>query len=947
MDLFWVAYLSLTKYLIFMRKENLIFKFLFGFAFVFCIPCSVLYAQNTTIDNMQADTLKKASGVPEVQLLFNTKMPKRLTVSSSAAVYNQDLIKMPVSNVLNALTGRLSGLLTNQQSGQPGSDAVSVSLRGQSPLIIIDGVPRDITTIDLEEIESVTVLKDAVATAMLGVRGAKGALLITTRKGSRGKQQISFTAQTAFQKPLFMPKALNAFQYGTLRNEAVANEALVGNDFASLKFSGADLQAFKDGSDPIGHPDVDWRKEVLEPTTKFDRYSLNANGGSDMARYYVGIEHFNQEGMLKTYGANKYDTNNSLKSYLIRSNVDLNINRNLSGGIHLFGRILNGNEPGAGVSNIFSSFLTTPATAYPVRNVNGSFAGVQQYQNNILAQSIGSGYKTSYRRDILADFNLKLKLDAILKGLWVKGLISYSANLTENLDRSKPVITFQQNGSGYTQYGVVTDQLNTNSIAVQGRQNYLEFSLGYNHQSGLHGFDMLILGNRDNAVVNADIPFTITGTSGHFSYNYDERYLAEIVYGINGANRYAPNGATKYGVFPAAGLGWNIHKEAFLQETTWLNELKLFGSFGVTGNENSGYFSYIQRINGGTTAYFGSSAGATSTSVEGTLANPDLTYEKAYKLNLGLSSRFFKNRLSFTAEYYRMKYTDLVMQRGKNTALLGNTYPNENIGQNRYTGWEFDLSWQDHIGNFGYFISGNASLQDSKVLFMDEVNQPYPWMSKTGQRVGQAFGYVSDGLFESQSEINSRAKILGYVAQPGDVKYLDLNGDGVINQLDQTAIGSDKPNIFFGLNLGFNFKGFDFSALIQGVTNRYLNLSGNGYYEFQNSGFGNAYEQHLERYTASNTNASYPRLSIGNNTNNQAFSSYWYRKANYVRLKSTELGYTIPGKYSSFLKLQSVRIFANAMNLFTLSSLKDMDPEVNLGNYPIQRVFNFGINVKL
>ncbi len=945
-----------------MRNRIILFKL---FVFItFCFINVGLYAQNKTVKHKASNvnlTGNKDSLPKNVRLVYNQSIPANLTVASSAVVYNKNLIQSPAASVLNALTGRLSGLSTSQFSGLPGSDGVSVSLRGVSPLILIDGIPRNLTTIDLQEVESITVLKDALGTAMLGVRGARGALLITTRQGSAAKQQISFTAQTSMQQPLKMPQALSAFNYATLRNEAVQNEININPNYpTNLLYTAADLQAYQTGSDPVGHPDIDWRKQVLRNTSKFDRYSLNVTGGSTTARYYVGLEHFNQDGLLKTDAANKYNTNNGINGSILRSNIDININKKLIGGIHLLGRIINVNEPGAGINSIFNSFLNTPATAYVPINPDGSYGGVQQYQNNIQAQATGSGYLESYNRDILADFYLKRTLDEIIPGLWAKAVGSYSANLTENINRSKPIVVYQRlvnNGvESYNQYGVSGTQLNTNAISSQGRQSYFEASIGYNHVfNGTHGIDMVVLGNIDNSVANSDLPYTITGTSGRLSYNYKQKYIAEVAYGVNGSNRYFPNGTTRYGFFPAFGLGWNITKESFMENSAWLNNLKLSGSYGKVGNDVPGYFSYIQRYNNGAAAYFGSSASGNPTLVEASIANANITWEKGNKLNIGLAGAMFKNRLGFNIEYYNNKYYDLLQQRGQNTSLLGNNYPAENIGQTRFSGWDFDLSWQNEKrSDFNYFVSANASLQKTELLYSNEVNQPYDYMRRTGQPVGQPFGFTADGLFQSQAEIDHGGKnngpaptFLGYTPQPGDIKYKDLNGDGVINQLDITSIGSAKPQLVLGLNFGFDYKGFDFSALFQGIRNINNYLSGNSYWEFQNGGFGQAYTQQLDRWTPSNPNASYPRLGIGSNTNNQAFSSYWYRKADYLRLKNAEIGYTVPARFSNIIKLPSVRVFANGLNLFTITSLKDVDPEVYNGAYPIQRVFNIGVNVKL
>jgi len=897
-----------------------------------------------------------------VRTLYDQTVKQSLSTMATDAVYTSDLIKTPTTSIKSAITGRLAGLYTNQNSGRLGSegrtdgtasllslgslgsDAVTMSLRGQNPVVIVDGIPRPLTIFNMEEIESITVLKDAVSTAMLGVKGASGAILITTRRGAKAKQTISFTAQTAFQKSLKLPQGLNSFQYATLYNEARVNDGL------TPVYTAADLQAYQTGSDPQGHPDVNWADLVTKPTSRFNHYTLNVSGGNDFGKYFVAVEHVDQNGLFRTSDLNTYNTDNNYKSYVIRSNVDIQINKKLSAGINLMGRLINGNEPGYGSQSILNSIYATPNNAYPVYNPNGSFGTTSSYQNNIYAQAISSGYIGTYKRDVSADLFLKRTFDEITKGLWLKAKASIYATLSENTYRNKSFASFAYNPTTkvYTQYGTVGSQNNYTGINYQGHSDYEELTLGYDRNFNKHGVSAVLLANHDNSFTGSDLPYTVQGISGKASYNFDEKYVADLAFGYNGSNYYPPSGDYKYGFFPAMALAWNINKENFLKDTKWLSSLKLYGSYGKTGNDNPGYFVYIQRYFDGSATYFGATPGSNTSIYEQPLANPNITWEKANKFNIGLQGAVLDNKLSFTAEYYRDKYYDLLMQRGKNSALIGQNYPVENIGQSRYTGWDFKLNFQQTVNTFSYYVAATGGLQQSKVLYQNEVNQPFPWMARTGQAVGQRFGYIADGLFQSTAEANSSAKLEGYTAQAGDIKYRDLNGDGIINQLDQTAIGNAKPLFYYGLNLGFQFKGFDFSALIQGVMNRTIYLSGNTEWAFQNNGFGQAWEQNLDRWTPQTAaTATMPRLSIGTNINNEATSTFWQHSGNYARLKNIEVGYTIPNYWARKIGLQSIRVFGNATNLVTVAAYDRVDPEVYNGNYPIQRSINMGINIKL
>jgi TonB-linked SusC/RagA family outer membrane protein len=909
------------------------------------IICSSTYAQTT-----QKDTITVQSK-PPVELLYNST-PAHLTATSTEALYSKDILRSPVTSVKSALTGRMAGLYSFQGSGQPGADGASLSLRGQDPLVLIDGVAVNLSIFNLEDVESVTLQKDALSTAMLGVRGSNGALLITTKKGQAEKQSISFTAQTGFQKRIGVADVLNAYDYATLYNEALVNDGL------PAKYTQADLDAFKNGSDPYGHPDVNWRDQVLKSNSRFDRYSLNARGGNKFARYFVSLEHVNQKGFFTTSGANSYNTNNDFKTYVIRSNVDVSITPKLTGGIYLLGRILNGSEPGTSTGSILSAILNTPNNSYPVYNANGSYGGNSLFQNNIMAQTIGSGYRLNYKRDMLANFYLKQNLDALLPGLWAQIRTSFNATLSEDNNRNKSFAVYQMitttNPVTYNKYGTDGTQANGNAIIYQGRTNYVEFSVGYDKKINKdHGVNVLLLANRDNAINNSDLSYTISGLSGRVAYNYKEKYIAEAAFGYNGSNRYPPHGDYKRGFFPAIGLGWNMEKEKFLLQQKWLNRLKLYASLGKTGWDDPGYYTYIQRFFDASSVYFGTSAGTQTAITEQPLANKNLSFEKSNKLNIGIDGALLNNKLAFTLEYFNNKYYDLLQIRGLSTTIIGNDYPRENIGQNRYTGLEIKLGWQQKTGSgLQFFAAANASIFQTKVLFSDEVYRPYDWMKRTGQKVNQLFGYVADGLFQTQTEINSSATTVGYTPQPGDIKYKDLNGDGVIDQFDIAPIGrSKKPLLFFGLSLGAAYKGFDFSTLIQGVANRDVYLGGASLWAFQNGGYGQAYVDNLNRWTTANAaTASYPRVNIGANSNNQATSSYWYRNGDYLRIKQVEIGYSIPQQLLKHIRLQQVRVFARGYNLFTLQSdeLGDRDPEVSSNfTYPNQRLTNFGITIKI
>jgi len=870
---------------------------------------------------------------------------KSTSIQSYADIYSRELAQSPTVSYLNALTGRLPGLTTLQANGEPGNDFVGASIRGVAPQILVNGIPRDLTSIDPEEIESITILKDALSTVMLGQRSSGGVILIKTKQGEIGKQKVSFTAQRGIQSSTTIPKTLDAYNYASLFNEALRN------DGKAEIYTQADLQAYKDGSDPIGHPNVDWYDEILKPSSIFSRYNLNTSGGGNNARYFVSVDYLNQDGLYKTSDENSYNTNVNYKRYLLRSNIDVDITKNLSVNLNLFGAIENGNYPGGG--GIYGALATTPNNAYPIFNSNGSLGGNNDFQNNIWGLSTRSGYTLSYNRTITADLSLKRTLDDVLKGLFVKATLSFNTGLGDATNRTKTFAVYKQtpNAAGEYDYqkfkvdGVQNAGSSTNT--AQNKNLYSEFQAGFDRSFQKHHVSALLNGNIQNVYVNGpNLPLDYKTLASSFSYDYDEKYMFEVAMSYSGLNRYLDN--NRYGYFPAVGVAWNISKENFLKENvSWINNLKLRASYGKTGNANIGYFVYDQYYTDGVGYYFGTSATFAYTKTESSLANPNATWEKARKLNIGLDADFFNNTFNLTVDYYKNRFYDLMQQRGKSASIIGNTYPLENIGITDYRGLDLQATYRNHINNLNYFVSAIISAGSNKVIDQDEVFREYDWMKRTGQSGSQTFGYLADGFFQTIEEINASPKIAGYNPVPGDIKYRDLNGDQIINEFDVTALRSNKPMVYYSFNLGINYKGFDFSALLQGARNRTIYVSGTTEWEFQNNGLGQAFEHHLNRWTpATAGTATYPRLTVGSNVNNQASSSFWLRNGNYLRLKNVELGYTLPGSLSHKIGLSSIRVFANGLNLLTQSEFDRVDPETIGSIYPAQRVINMGINIK-
>ncbi len=913
----------------------------------------------------------------KVQVLYNTRNTKEI-LGAVTAIYNKQLTSTPTPLYLNALTGRLAGFYTQEvsgfrtarttsitvddlagtlpneatryTSGISDNSEVNFSLRGQAPVAIIDGVQRDIYSIDPEQIESVTVLKDALSTLLLGQKSSRGVLQVVTKKGIAGPPRISFTAQSGFQSALKTPKPLSAHEYAYLYNEALLNSNL------PAAYSADDFQAYRDGSSPYIYPDVNWYNTILKDNNPISKYSLNVNGGLKNARYSLALSYMNQQGMFKSSDQFDYKTNLEQDRYLINSNIDVDVSKSFTIGLQIFGRIQEGRQPGAGVGTILNRLYTTPNNAYPVFNDKG-YGGSSDYITNLYQQTTGSGYLLDNNRDLMANLDLNYKLDSWLPGLFAKAKVNFSSLSSTLVNRAfvQPVNEAYLDAHGtiqYNRFGSISDAPNTMNATSTAQQFYVQGALGYNFSKEGHSGGAMLFVDQQSSTYQYDLPGKYTNIAATASYNYNNKYFAEAAVNYAGFDRFEPG--NRFGLFYAAGLGWDVAQEEFFKDNlSWIEQFKLRGTFGKTGNSNEnslGYFSWR-----GAFGQDGTNSYPTSTNyspiyglVERNMANVNATWEKAHKLNIGLDIQVLKH-FTLNADYFRDTYYDLLQQRGSTTEIIGMSYPNENVGKNLYTGQELALTYRNSINKFNYFITANASRLRTEVLYMDELQQRYPWNRRTGMPVGQTFGYRADGLIQTQEEADRAPLLAGTVVYPGDVKLVDLNSDGVIDQFDQTALGNTKPQINYGATLGFSIAGFDFSVLLQGVKNRTYQQTD---YSFGNGGKDQGYDYMLGRWTpATAATATYPRLTVGFNANNTPYlnnSSFWTHSGEYFRIRNIDVGYTLPYSITRKLRVSGLRLFANAQNLFTETAYERLDPEVySNAAYPIQRTINAGVNIKL
>ena len=911
---------------------------------------------------------------------------KSNTLGASSTVYTNDLIKYQSATILTGLQGRLKGLNVSPFRGMQllrtdantKSDIVGaipnvgggiygdnseflISARGQSPVAIVDGVERDLYSIDPEAIESVTIQKDALSNMFLGMRSSRGALIITTKNpDAKGGFHLSLTGKFGISSALKSgPNPLSAYQYAYLLNEALLN------DGKSPLYTYDDFEAYRNGTSPYLHPDVNWKDAIMNNSTTSQAYNLDVTGGGRVAQYFVSLGYYSENGLFKTSDANSYNTNFKYNRYLITSKVNINVTDEFKVSMSLMGRIEEGNQPGGisgtGYSDLLSNVWQTPNNAYPVLNPNGTYGGNASYTQNLYAQTTGSGYISSNTRDVVGTINLKYDFDKLVRGLSVGATGNISSQVRNAIVRTKQAQVFQysitqQGNEAYDKYGDVSSQTNSYRSVSTYQYMYGKMYVDWERQFGMHGVKASLWGDTRTILNNYDLPMIPSNIGQKVEYNYDNKYFAQAAVTESYYNRY--DNGRRWGTFWAVGLGWDISKEKFM-EASKIDQLKLRATYGHTGNgiDNAGYFSYLKRYNedGGFWYSNGTSmSNGGSVSEISPLANTLLTWEKGRKVNVGLDLTLLKNRLTLSADYYNDYYYDILQSRGKSIQLLGIAYPAENIGKTRYYGLETQLSWQDHIGKVNYYISANWSMEQNKRLFMDEQYVPYDYLKMTGQPTGAIYGLVATGFLTAKDIADGYPVMNGFNnIQAGDVKYKDMNGDGEINEFDRTVIGGDKPTCYFGIDLGFEWKGLEVTAFIQGAYNRDLYNSDRTLLEgFQVIGqsYGQAYTNLLNRWTPETAEtATYPRLTAGGNMYNYGNnwnSSLFVQNGNYIRLKNATVSYKLPENFCrNYLGGLRVKIFVQGQNLLTWSRTRLQDPEVTFTSYPLQRTITTGINL--
>ena len=964
---------------------------------------------------LQEDT----KALQEVVVVGYTKQRKETMIGSVATITTKDLTQSPTANINNALAGRLPGLIVNQYAGgEPGVDQSELFIRGkatygnQSAIVIVDGIERDMSYLAPDEIETFTILKDASATAAYGIRGANGVIVITTKRGKAAeKATVNLKASIGINQPIGFPEYLGSADYATLYNEARLNDAkMTGADISSLNlFSQQAIDNFRrakgDNSDGLGY-DWDYYDFAFKPGLQED-VSLSIRGGTDKVRYYVLANYFSQGGNYKYSNAGEYDSQTKFTRYNFRSNIDININRYLSTRLDLGARITDRNAPGTTAGRLMTICATQPPylpilveeNAHPQneeyiqQNPRGMLYGDNIYRYNLLGELSRTGYLNEKNTYLNGSFAMNLDMEFLTKGLKAEVMFSYDASegrwINRKLDTYKDgyreypkYATFMpiEGSDAYMAGGHYTgayktgnkydiDQTIGNGFshnASDGR-TYIQARLDYNRLfSNRHEVTAMLLANRGNRTVNNELAYHSQGITGRFAYYYNQKYLMEFNFGYNGSENFAPG--KRYGFFPAGSIGWVVSEEEFMKKASWIDFLKVRASYGLVGSDNvSSRFPYLAFYGGGS-GYdfgnnFGTNVGGTS---EGNLANANLTWEKARKLNVGIDFTTLNQRLALTIDAFYEYRFDIITDMNSDGIMgypdiVGKDAALQNLGEVSNRGVDIELSWNDKIGkDFRYYIRPNLTFSRNRLEYKAEVARKNSWRKETGKRLYENFVYVFDHFVADQEEADRLNKI-GYQPWgqliPGDVVYKDLDRNGVIDDEDRTAMGNPRsPELMFGIPFGFQYKNFDFSVLLQGATKSSILLNGAAVFDFpqfEQDKIGRVKKMHLDRWTPETAaTAKYPALHYGTHDNNKnGNSSLFLYDASYLRLKNVEIGYNVSPKLLRKFHVQQARIYVQGLNLLTFDNLGDVDidPETKSGDgaswYPIQKVFNFGIDI--
>ena len=955
------------------------------FSYIGYKPVSVLVKGDKKVIDVQMSE-EKTNAIDEV-VVTGLGTQKKLTVTG--AITNVDVSQMkqfPSSNFTNALAGNVPGIIAMQSSGQPGKSTSRFWVRGistfgasASAMILVDGFERNnIDDLNIEDIESFSVLKDASATAIYGSKGANGVILITTKHGKAGKININVKGEASYNTRTITPKFIDAPTYANLLNEARVTRNL------APQYQPEELALIRSGLDPDFYPNVDWSKLLLKNGAMSYRADLSMSGGGNTARYFVSLSYVEDQGMYNTDETlrKKYDTNANYKRWNYRMNVDIDVTPTTIIKLGVSGNLNKRNSPGLGDQYLWSELFGFNALSSPVLYSNGY---VPAYGNNIhqmnpWVSSTRTGYNEEWDNNIQTNVTVDQKLDFITKGLSFTGRFGYDTYNSNHIYYRLWPAMYRAN-SRDSQGNIIWDKLfeETSMSQTSGgdgsRHEFLEALLRWDRTfDKLHNFSAVSRFTQDERIqtrnIGTDIKNSVSkrnqGLAGQLTYNYALRYFIDFNFGYNGSENFADH--HRYGFFPAFSLAWNVAEEPLVKKALpWLNMFKLRYSWGKVGNDNMGRFPYLYTLDYTPNIGYNWGSNLSSGTIPGIhytqMASPNVTWEVARKTDFGFDFVAFDNKFSLTMDYFHEKRTGIFIQRMFLPDITGlESYPWANVGAVKSQGFDGNFQYKDHIGEINWTVRGNITYSKNTILERDEENNVYAYQYGKGYRVNQQRGLIALGLFRDYDDIRNSPKQSWGTVQPGDIKYKDVNGDGIVDDGDRVAIGAtDTPSLIYGLGASVSWRGFDLNLHFQGAGKYTFLINSGAVNAFRDGRWGNILQGITDnRWISSdisgtketeNPNAPYPRLSYGYNLNNQQSSSFWLRNGRFLRLKNLDIGYTLPKPMVNTIHLESVRIYISGQNLITWSPFKLWDPELDSRQrgqiYPITRSFTAGIQISL
>lgn len=917
--------------------------------------------------------LRQASTEMEDVVIVGYGVQKKESVTGALSnVKPEKLEKVASVTLSNVLGGSMPGIISRQSTGEPGNDSAAIFIRGmgtwqnRNPLILVDGVERDMNLINIAEIETVTVLKDASATSVYGVRGANGVILINTKKGRMGKPQVTFRTEWACLHGLRFPEYIDGYEFASLMNEATRNG---GGPSAKLPWTDDELTKFRDHSDPYLYPSVNWVDDLLKRNTFQTINNLNISGGNETIRYFVNVGYTSQSGLFKEDPRYDYRTNSRSDRYNFRSNVDVNVAKSLVLSLGLGGIIQDKTYPGTASDEIFAQMRQVSPIQMPRQNPNGTpgSAGSAVYLNP-WALTTQSGYSKHFVNTLQGTFNLAWDLSSLVtQGLSFAAKFSYDYYYFNNVNRHITYGMDRYMGKDSAGQDLYMNVRNAGSMEygvsnTSNRAYYYDFGFNYDRTFDKHHVTgMLLFNRRDFKNLTAgssmfNLPYRRQGLAGRLTYDFANKYLTEFNFGYNGSENFKKG--SRYGFFPSASLGWVMSNEGFWQ-SSFLRDVyfKIRGSYGIVGNDqiSDQRFLYLSTVNTSANGGLFGDSQALITGYAESKIGVDVTWEKAYKADVGVELRLLRDRLTLQGDFFNENRNDILLERKSIQSVAGiATAVYANLGKVVNRGVDAVLEWRDTSKDgFYYSLYANFTYAHNHIVEDDTPHPKYDYLETRGRRIDQPFGYIALGFFGSEEEIaDSPEQTFMTNVRPGDVKYLDLNNDGKITPDDRAPIGFARtPEMMFGFGGSVAWKGIDLSVGFTGAARTSTFLMSEDMMpfslEYPRYNVSREYYDHRWIPGADNSRAKYPAVINGNNPNNYQKSTLYLRDASYIKLKNAEIGYTLPERWCRKIGIQKVRVFVNGTNLLCFDKLKIVDPEADggTGNYPQQRTINGGFQI--